>query len=67
MIVINEKSYDWIENMNIISLLKTMGYTLRRPSVLIKINKEVIKKSAWDEFIIPENAEITVLNLLRGG
>lgn len=53
--------------MNIFDLLKILGYTLKRPSVLIKVNDKVIRKTDWDEFIIPENAEITVVNLLRGG
>jgi len=44
-----------------------MGYTLKKPSVLIKVNNTVIKKSEWDDYFIPDNSEITVVNLLRGG
>lgn len=67
MILVNDKSFEWFEKMDIYNLLKTMGYTLRKPAVLIKVNSEVVKRSKWDDFIIPENAEITVVNLLRGG
>ncbi len=67
MILVNDKSFDWFEKMDIYNLLKTMGYTLRKPAVLIKVNSTVIKKSEWDNFFIPENAVITVVNLLRGG
>ena len=67
MIIVNKKPYDWFENMNIFNLLTTMGYTLKRPAVLININNEVIRRANWDNFVIPENAEITVVNLLRGG
>ncbi len=67
MILVNDKSFDWFENMTIYNMLKTMGYTLRKPAVLIKVNSSVIKKSEWDDFFIPENSEITVVNLLRGG
>jgi len=67
MILVNDKSFEWFEKMDIYNLLKTMGYTLRKPAVLIKVNSEVIKRSKWDDYIIPENAEITVVNLLRGG
>ena len=67
MIIVNDKSYDWFENMSILDLLKLMGYTLKKPSVLITINMEIIKKSDWDQFTIPENSNITVVNLLRGG
>ena len=67
MIVVNGKSFNWFEKMNIYDLLKTMGYTLKKPSVLINVNDKVVKKSDWDDFFIPENAEITVVNLLKGG
>ena len=67
MIVINDKSYDWFDNMGIFDLLIAMGYTLKKPAVLIKVNDQLVKKSNWDNFLIPENAEITVVNLLRGG
>jgi thiamine biosynthesis protein ThiS len=67
MIMVNGNSFEWFEKMNIFNLLKTMGYTLKKPSVLIKVNNEVIKKTDWDQFIIPQNAEIIVVNLLRGG
>ncbi|MEA1910397.1 MAG: sulfur carrier protein ThiS [Spirochaetota bacterium] len=67
MILVNDKSFDWFNNMGIFDLLKVMGYTLKKPSVLIKVNKQVIRKSDWDDYIIPKNANITVVNLLRGG
>ncbi len=67
MIVVNDESFDWFEKMNIYNLFKTMGYTLKKPSVLIKVNNTVIKKSEWDDYFIPDNSEITVVNLLRGG
>ncbi|MDA3938848.1 MAG: sulfur carrier protein ThiS [Spirochaetia bacterium] len=67
MIEVNDTPYDWFTNMNMYNLLKIMGYTLKNPSVLININNEVIPKSKWDTYIIPDNAEITVVNLLRGG
>ena len=67
MISVNDKSFNWFENMDIYNLLKTMGYTLKKPAVLIKVNNTVIKKLEWDNFLIPENAEIIVINLLRGG
>jgi len=67
MIKINEKPFAWFENMSIFDLLKTMGYTLKRPAVLITVNNEVIRKSDWDNFLIQDSDVISVLNLLRGG
>ena len=67
MILVNDKSFEWFEKMTVYYMLKAMGYTLKKPAVLIKVNSEVIKRSKWDDFFIPENAKITVVNLLRGG
>ena len=67
MINVNDKPYDWSQGMNVYKLFRIMGYKLQKPSVLIKVNNEVIRRDAWDHFHIPENAKISVVNLLRGG
>lgn len=67
MINVNDKPYDWSQDMNIYRLFRIMGYKLQKPAVLITVNNVVIRRDAWKEFIIPENAEISVINLLRGG
>ncbi len=67
MLKVNDKDYKWHTNMTVYNLFTTMGYTLKKPSVLIKVNNAVVQRTNWDNFIIPENADITVINLLRGG
>ncbi len=67
MINVNGKSYNWSEELSIPDLLKEMGYRVKSPAVLVTVNGTVIRKNDWDSFIIPENGEISVLNLLRGG
>ena len=67
MLKVNDKDYEWHKNMTVYNLFTNMGYTLKKPSVLLKINNEVVKRTDWDNFIIPANAEISVVNLLRGG
>ena len=67
MLKVNDKDYEWHTNMTVYNIFSKMGYTLKKPSVLLKINHEVVKRTDWDNFIIPENAEISVINLLRGG
>jgi thiamine biosynthesis protein ThiS len=67
MINVNDKPYDWSKDMNIYRLLRIMGYKLQKPAVLITVNNSVIRRDAWDDFYIPDTAEISVINLLRGG
>ena len=67
MIHVNEKSFDWFKNMSVYDLFTVMGYKLKNPAVLLTVDDTIIRRSQWDVFHIPENAKITVLNLLRGG
>jgi sulfur carrier protein ThiS len=34
---------------------------------MILVNNEVIKRCSWDNYTIPENSEITIVNQLRDG
>lgn len=67
MIIVNNKPYDWAKEMNIYMLFRVMGYKLKKPSVLITVNNNVIRRDTWEEFYIPDTAEVSVVNLLRGG
>ncbi|MCK5201458.1 MAG: sulfur carrier protein ThiS [Spirochaetales bacterium] len=67
MINVNDKPCDWSQGMNVYKLFRIMGYKLKKPAVLITINDAVVRRDRWDDFFIPENAEVTVVNLLRGG
>jgi thiamine biosynthesis protein ThiS len=67
MILVNENSLEWFNNMSVFDLFKKMKYKLNKPSVLIKVNEEIIRSCNWDKFQIPDNSVITVVNLLRGG
>lgn len=67
MINVNENTMQWAEDLSVSELLKKMGYKLKKPSVLFRVNGEIIRRENWEGYCIPDNAEITVLNLLRGG
>lgn len=67
MIFVNDESLDWSQNMTVFELLKIMGYKLKTPAVFISINGEVVRRDAWNHFHIPDKAEISVVNMLKGG
>jgi len=66
-ITVNEKTFEWRKDLTLIEVLRLMGYTMKVPAVLIRVNGELIKKTLWNDYRIPEDAEIQVLNILRGG
>ncbi len=67
MLKVNDKKYEWHANMTVYNLFTTMGYTLKKPPILITVNNELVSRTEWDNYIIPENSVISVVNLLRGG
>ncbi len=67
MMKVNDKSFNWTKNMSVYDLFTVMGYKLKNPAVLLTVDGTIIRRSEWNVFHIPENAKITVLNLLRGG
>ncbi len=67
MIRVNNKEYNWTKGMNLYDVFRVMGYTLQKPSVLVHVNGEVVKKDRWDNYYVADESVIEVVNLLRGG
>jgi thiamine biosynthesis protein ThiS len=67
MIDINGKPMEWKEDLTFDEIYRFLGYNLKKPLVVIKVNGEIIKKSERENFSIPDKAAIEVKNILRGG
>ena len=66
MILVNNRDkIDWHENMSIQELLDKMNYTYSL--ITVSINDEVIQSYDYDEYIIPDNANVIVFHLAHGG
>ncbi len=65
MITVNGQEVEWEEGMNVTRLLEKMGYNF--PMLVIKVNGEVVKKDQWDDFLIPDGAEVKAIHLFGGG
>ena len=67
MISINGKDYGWREGMTLSDVFMLAGYTLKKPSVLVHVNGELVRDEVWDTFEIHDSSVIEIVNLLRGG
>jgi thiamine biosynthesis protein ThiS len=67
MIDVNGKPMEWQEDLSFDEIYRFLGYNLKKPLVVIKVNGEIIKKSEREHFSIPDKAVIEVKNILRGG
>jgi thiamine biosynthesis protein ThiS len=65
MITAKGRQLDWHEGMTIGEVLEVLGYTF--PLVLVRVNGELVKKSRWTEFSVPDGASIDVQPVVAGG
>jgi len=64
-ITVNSTEIAWEDNMNINRILQVMKYTFKM--IIVKVNGELVKKDAYDDYIVPENADVKVIHLISGG
>jgi len=67
MILVNGKNMEWKEDLTFSEVYSFLGYTIKSPKVLVKVNGEIIKRSQRDNFNIPDGADIEIVNILCGG
>ncbi|RKX90803.1 MAG: thiamine biosynthesis protein ThiS [Spirochaetes bacterium] len=67
MIEINKKEYDWEAGLSLYDIFRMAGYTLKKPSVMVHVNGNVVKRDSWDRFKVEDGSRIELVNLLRGG
>ncbi len=65
LIKVNDNPLEWEKNMTIDTILKKMKYSFKM--LVVKVNGELVKKSEFGNFIIPEEADVKVIHLISGG
>jgi len=65
MITAKGKELVWREGMTVKEVLDALGYTF--PLVMVRVNGELVKKSQWTEFSVPDGASIDVQPVVAGG
>lgn len=66
MITVNRRdSLDWFEGMTVSTLLERMGYDFTL--LTVTVNDSFIPIEDYDEFTVPDNADVRVIHLHHGG
>ena len=65
MITAKGKELSWHEGLTVQDVLETLGYAF--PLVIVRVNGELVKKSRWTEFAVPDGASIDVQPVVAGG
>lgn len=62
---VNGKPVKWVENETVTMLLKRIKYSF--PLVVVKINGNIVSKEDFNTTYIPDQAQITIIDIISGG
>ena len=62
---VNGKPVKWVENETVTMLLKRIKYSF--PLVVVKINGNIVSKEDFNTTYIPDQAQITIIDVVSGG
>ncbi|MFU0519821.1 sulfur carrier protein ThiS [Gardnerella swidsinskii] len=65
MLKLNHDTVDYVENENLLKLLKREGYD--STFVAIEVDGELVKRKDFETFIVKDNAKIEVFSIMGGG
>ena len=65
MLKLNHDTVDYVENENLLELLKREGYD--STFVAIEVDGELVKRKDFETFIVQDNAKIEVFSIMGGG
>ena len=66
-ITVNREILEWNPDLSLFKVFPAIGYTLKMPMVIVRVNGEIIVKSRWNDYTIPPGADILVKNVFCGG
>ena len=67
MITVNGKQLEWHSRITFQELYTGIGYTLKNPRVITRVNGVNIGKNERSGYSIPDGAVIEIINTLCGG
>jgi thiamine biosynthesis protein ThiS len=66
MVTVNNRDkVKWRENMTVRDLLQVMHYSYFL--ITVTVNGEFVPKEDYEEYEVPDNADVTVFHLAHGG
>jgi sulfur carrier protein len=64
-IEVNGKPVKWVENETVTMLLKRIKHSF--PLVVVKINGNILSKEDFNTTYIPDQAQVTIIEIVSGG
>jgi sulfur carrier protein len=67
VILLNGKRAEARPGETVADVLRELGLTVTAPGVAIAVNGEVVPRTDWETFALPQNARVEVLTAMQGG
>jgi sulfur carrier protein len=67
MIVVNGERTETQPGELLTDVLRELGLTVTARGVAIAVNGEVVPRTAWGTFALPQDAHVEVLTAMQGG
>ena len=64
-ITVNGNALPWESGMTVRDVLNKMNYSFKM--LVVKVNGALVKKDAYDTYVVPDGAEVMVMHLISGG
>lgn len=65
MITAKGEQLDWHPGISVQDVLDALGY--RFPLVMVRVDGQLVKKSQWKTFAVPDGASVEVRPVVAGG
>jgi sulfur carrier protein len=67
MIMVNGERAETQPGETLTDVLRELGLTTTARGVAIAVNDEVVPRTAWETFALPQDARVEVLTAMQGG
>lgn len=65
MIEVNGQELAWRDNLSVRELLRMCKYSF--PLLIVKVNDQLVARSDYDSFKVPDGSKVSVVHLMSGG
>ncbi len=65
MIEVNGHEIAWRENLSVRELLQACKYSF--PLLIVRVNDQLVARSDYDSFKVPDGSKVTIVHLMSGG
>jgi thiamine biosynthesis protein ThiS len=64
-VYVNDESKEFVEGLSLTDLIRQLDLPAQR--IAVELNKEVVRRSAWDQTVLRDDDRIEIVHFVGGG